>query len=99
MEDTSPIPLSFRTFLWSADLSKLDLHRHRRYIIHQLLNYGGLDAFVWLKKTYSLPTLQEIFVSSPEKVYTERSFSFVTNILLRLKQQDLAKEKYVSMVS
>jgi hypothetical protein len=99
METTSPIPLSFRAFLWSVDISKLDLHKHRRYIIHQLLSYGDLDAFAWLKKNYSLPTVQEVFINSPEKVYTERSFSFVTKMLLRLHQQDVAKEKYVSVVS
>ncbi len=99
MENNSSLPTSFKTYLWSADFSKLDLQKHRRYIIHQLLNYGDLDAFVWLKQTYSLPTLKEIFVHSPEKIYTDRSFSFVSNFLLNMNQQNLAREKYVSMAS
>jgi hypothetical protein len=99
MGNIATIPLSFKPLLWSADFSQLDLQKNRKYIIHQLLNYGDLDAFAWLKRTYSLPALQATFIHSPQKMYTDRSFFFVTKFLLNINQQSLSKIQYVSMAS
>lgn len=99
MEKIPSIPAAFQALLWSADLSKLDLQKHRRYIIHQLLNYSDLNAFLWLKKTYSLPILQKTFINTPQRIYTDRSFSFVSTFLLQVDQNHLLKERYISMVS
>jgi len=99
MADNITVPESFQPFLWSVDVKKIDINAQKRYIIHQLLHYGDIDAFHWLEDTYSLSTLQDVFVHHPEKMYTEKSFAFVQKFLLHLNGEKIEKERYVSVVS
>ncbi|MBI2087081.1 MAG: hypothetical protein HYT69_02835 [Candidatus Zambryskibacteria bacterium] len=47
------IPDFIGTFLWSYDLSKIDLQKDKKRIITNILNYGTKRATDWLFSVYS----------------------------------------------
>ena len=96
--NTTSLPRSFWPLVWSINAEKIDVQMDRRYIIHQLLQFGDLDAFEWLKEMYTLPTLQKIFKEMPNKIYTKKSLHFIINFLLKLEETDIQKEKYLNEI-
>jgi hypothetical protein len=71
---------------WSRKRDDLDEDRDKRYIIHQVLMYGNLDDVRQLKRKYSLPVLEEVFLDHPMKVYTPQAFSFAYRVFFRLNE-------------
>ena len=47
------LPHFLKPFLWSYDLSKMDVFSNKRRIITNILNYGNKKSTDWLFKTYS----------------------------------------------
>ena len=47
------LPKYVKSVLWSYDTDKIDLDKHRRLIISQVLNFGTKEATDWLFKKYS----------------------------------------------
>lgn len=87
---------SLQAIFWSSDLQKLDIKKHQKYIIHQILQYGDIKDYYWLKQQYTLEEIQRIFIEQPEPIYTLKSFNFTKNYLLNLENQKLDQQKYVS---
>ena len=56
------LPDTFRTLLWSHDFSQIDPVRHKKTIIVQTLNYGTLDQWRWLIKSYGREGVREVLV-------------------------------------
>lgn len=50
-------------YLWYLDKSKVDLDKHKKRIILNVLNYGNKEVSDWLFKYYSLEDIKEIFVN------------------------------------
>ncbi|MGQ9512424.1 DUF6922 domain-containing protein [Thermodesulfitimonas sp.] len=48
----APVPARFRAFFWDTDPEKLDLKRHKTYIIERLLEFGDEEAYRWLFRHY-----------------------------------------------
>lgn len=46
-------PAFLQPFLWSYDLSRLDIERDKYLIIRQVLDFGTARATQWLRSTYS----------------------------------------------
>ena len=46
-------PQMLQPFLWSYDLSRMDVKRDKQVIIKQVLDYGTVEATNWLRRTYS----------------------------------------------
>lgn len=49
----TPIPEKLRPLFWDVDQSKLDLGRHRSFIIERVLNMGDQHAVAWLRTIVS----------------------------------------------
>jgi len=47
------IPQEVQPFLWSYDISDLDLEKHKKRIITNVLNYGTREATDWVMQTYT----------------------------------------------
>ncbi len=95
----STFPKSLQAIFWSADLTKLDLKKHQKYIVHQILHYGDIEDYLWLKQQYSLKKIQQVFINQPEPIYTPKSFNFTKNYLLNLQNKKLEQRKYVKNLS
>ncbi len=46
------LPKELYKYFWDVDPGKIDLHKHARYIIERILEYGDLESFWWLQKKY-----------------------------------------------
>ena len=57
------LPESFRPLLWSYKFSEVDPNQHKRVIIVNTLNYGNLDQWRWLIKTYGREELKSTIKS------------------------------------
>ncbi|MDO8559140.1 MAG: hypothetical protein Q7R84_02305 [bacterium] len=57
------LPESFRHLLWSYRFSEIDIEEHKKTIIVNVLNYGDMDQWRWLIKTYGRKQLKEIIES------------------------------------
>lgn len=89
------IPARFQSLFWSAPVDQLDLQKHKRYIIHQVLHYGDVDDFFWLNTQYSLDEIRDVFLRYPQRMYTKRSWFFVSKYLLKLDPETIDEEQYV----
>lgn len=92
----SSVPNTMQPIFWSTDPQKLDLNSNKQYIIHQVLQFGDVEDFDWLKQQYSLEQIISTFISNPSRVYSSRSFYFVKNYLLQISGEELDEEAYVN---
>lgn len=62
------VPNSFAPILWSHELARVDVVRHRKLLIAQAMNYGNLHHLRWLIRQYGRrgvrQTLQRMPASS-----------------------------------
>jgi len=93
--NTKKISEFLQPILWSNDIHKLDLEKDKNYIIHQVLAFGGIDAWQWLFKTYSKTEIISIFSSIPYKDYSAARYNLVKNHLLNLEDYQLNSLLYV----
>ena len=79
MADRVP-PETLRPLFWSYDFSRIDLERHRKTIIVQVLNYGTFNQWRWLIETYGREAVRTILQQIPAteiKPRTRRLVSLV----------------------
>lgn len=82
MADHTP-PETLRPLFWSYDFSRIDLDRHRKTIIVQVLNYGTFSQWRWLIETYGRDTVRTILGQIPAteiKPRTHRLASLVFDV-------------------
>lgn len=94
----SEIPPSIQALFWSTPNLKPDLEKDAPEIIHKVLAFGDLSDLFWLKKTYSLTTIQRIFQEKPMAIYTPSAFNFASSIVLHIEKNSLEKSQYVKTV-
>ena len=58
-------PETLRPLFWSYDFSRIDLERHRKTIIVQVLNYGTFSQWRWLIETYGRDAVRMILGQIP----------------------------------
>jgi hypothetical protein len=90
------IPKDFQPILWSVDISKLDLSKNKRYVIHQILAYGAWKHLKWLFTNYKFNEIRKVFIDYPAKDYNEKNFNFIQKIVLNLPIGMVDKRYYVS---
>lgn len=88
------IPKNLQGVFWSRDVSCLDVVKDKHYIIHQVLMFGSLPHFEWLKSVYSMKEIRKVFITSPQKIYTPQAFHFIKSYLLGI-HKDLEESAYV----
>ena len=54
------LPETFRPLLWSHDFARIDPLRHKKTIVVQALNYGTLDQWRWLIRSYGREGVREV---------------------------------------
>ena len=79
----SKIPQFIQPFLWSYDLSGLDLENHKNLIIQNILNLGSVQATIWLKETYTSEKIKNAIKRSIRSEWSKKSinlWSLVYNV-------------------
>ena len=54
------IPKGFRKYFWDTDIEKIDVCKHKKYIIERLLEMGNEQAVFWLKNNFSEKEISEV---------------------------------------
>ena len=62
---TKPSRKHFVPLFWSYDFSRIDLERHKKTIIVQVLNYGTFTQWRWLIETYGGSPVRTILEQIP----------------------------------
>lgn len=70
------IPNVFKPFLWSYDISKMDLTQDKRIIITNVLNFGTIEAVKELFKTYSKKEIVEFVANPAPGEWNKKSLNF-----------------------
>ena len=78
------LPESFRPLLWSYKFSEIDPEKHKKTIIVSVLNYGDLDQWRWLIKTYGKKQLKQIIESLPASEF-RKPVAALLSLLLGVK--------------
>jgi len=98
LTDKNVIPNSFQGILWSKNIEKIDLHKDKTYIIHQILAYGDMEDTRWLFKNYRKNEIKDVFIDCPRNIYTRPVFLFIKDFILDIKKK-LNEKEYVKNIT
>ncbi|TSC55542.1 MAG: hypothetical protein G01um101418_864 [Parcubacteria group bacterium Gr01-1014_18] len=73
---TGHIPQFLQPFLWAYRLEGLDLEKHKRVIILNLLNLGNKKATDWLFSEYSRKEIVEVLGTIRQGELTPKSLNY-----------------------
>ncbi len=75
------IPKTFRPFLWSYDIDKIDPLKHKKRIITNILNLGTERATKELFKVYNIKDIKEAVKNPLPGEWNKKSLNFWSLIL------------------
>ena len=75
MLDSLSLPPSVKNVLWSYDLRQIDLNKHKKLIIAQVLNFGSTAATDWLFRTYKMDEIKDIAAQIPSGQWDKKSLN------------------------
>ena len=75
------IPQSMRPFLWSYDMSKLDMTKDKKRIITNILNFGTKGATDWLFSAFDKKDIEEAVENPLPGEWSKKSLHFWSFIL------------------
>jgi len=55
----STLPQSVKAVLWSYRIDQIEVEKHKKIIIFQVLNFGSKEAIKWLFDQYSFATVEK----------------------------------------
>ena len=59
------LPAYFKPILWSYDIEKLGLKKHKKIIIASAVNYGGLRHWYWIARNYGVGSVRAVLSKMP----------------------------------
>jgi len=74
------LPTATQKYFWEVKPGTLDARKHGRLIISRLLNYGRLDDWRWLVRTYGKNRLS-VLLQSDSRLGTRESARNLAQIL------------------
>ena len=75
------IPDFVRPFLWSYDVSKLDIEKDKKRVITNVLNHGTKEATDWLFSIFSKKDITEVIENPLPGEWNKKSLNFWSFIL------------------
>ncbi|MDO8609831.1 MAG: hypothetical protein Q7R95_04740 [bacterium] len=69
------LPQSVKAVLWSYKLDHIEVQKHKKIIISQVLNFGSDEAIEWLFKQYSFALVARIANTIPLFQWNKKSLS------------------------
>lgn len=59
------LPAFFKSILWSYNIKKLDIKKHKKIIITAAVNYGGLRHWYWIAREYGVRAVRAVLSKVP----------------------------------
>jgi hypothetical protein len=85
------LPQSVKAVLWSYDTDKIDLQKHRRLVISQVLNFGTKKATDWLFKYYGKAVIRKVASEIPLGQWDKKSYT-LWSLNLKFVSQERAQK-------
>jgi hypothetical protein len=70
------IPREFKKYFWDIDFDKLNLEKHRNFILERLLNYGSFSTFSWIFQTYTKEEVKQLLKNKANRSLSKSSLYF-----------------------
>jgi len=70
------LPQSVKAVLWSYKHDHIELQKHKKIIIFQVLNFGSEEAIRWLFGQYGFAKVEKIADTIPLAQWNKKSLSF-----------------------
>ncbi len=90
----SQIPAFLTPFLWSYDLSKMDIEKNKKRIITNVLNYGTKKATDWLFGFFGEKDIKETLENPLPGEWNKKSLNF-WSLILNVKARKLETIKRI----
>ena len=74
----SSIPASIAPYLWDTPIDDLSYDKHYAFIIERVLEYGDMEALIWLNETFDIGKIKEVLCTS--KRISARTGNFYARI-------------------
>lgn len=84
---TSDFPQSVKAVLWSYKLDRIEVQKHKKIIISQVLNFGSEEAIEWLFKQYGFALVAKIANTIPLFQWNKKSLS-LWRLVLSINPRD-----------
>ena len=75
------IPKYLQSALWSYNLDSINLKRHKKLVITQILNHGNWRQLQWLLKNYKLSDIKQTVLNPSRGVWLDDSLNYWETIL------------------
>ena len=85
------IPSYIHPFLWSYDVSKMDLNKNKKRIITNVLNLGTARATDWLFETYNKKDIKSAITNPFPGEWNKKSLNF-WSVVLNVKPGSLKRK-------
>lgn len=85
------IPEFVAPFLWSYDISSIDLQHDKKRIITNILNYGTRETTDWLFLTYTKDEISDVIIHPLPGEWNKKSLNF-WSIILGVKPGDTTRK-------
>ncbi len=85
------IPKYVAPFLWSYNLSELDLVKHSKRIITNILNFGTKEATDWLFETYTIEDIKKAIIEPLPGEWNKKSMNYWA-LMLDVKPGDTKRK-------
>ena len=70
------IPAKFKKYFWDSDFSRINQADYSDFALGRLMQYGGLDAIIWVKKNFGDLAVRAYLKKSGCKTLDKRSYVF-----------------------
>jgi len=70
------IPKYIRPFLWSYDIKKIDIEKHKKRIITNILNLGSKKATDWMFNQYNRQDIENVLINPLPGTWNKKSLNF-----------------------
>jgi len=77
----STLPQSVKAVLWSYRIDQIEVEKHKKIIIFQVLNFGSEEAIKWLFDQYGFAKVEKIANNIPLSQWNKKSLSLWKLIL------------------
>jgi len=92
------LPEKFKKYFWETDFQKLNVKDYPVYIIERILEYGDMDAVIWMMKNFKKPQIKQVLtekrgISRKSANYWSSILDVPKNKILCLKMSYQDKQK------
>ena len=71
---SNKLPKKLKTLFWDFDYKKINIKKHRQFVVERLLEKGKMEHVIWLYENYDPEFIQSVISSSHSLSPKTRNF-------------------------